>query len=518
MVNRFSSPSAKIALFRSLFRGREDVYARRFLSRKTGKSGYQPACGNEWVQGVCRKPAIKCTTCPNQRFLSITDERVSCHLKGEDNTGAEFVMGVYPMLLDETCFFLAVDFDKEDWQRDVRAVLATCQQVGVPAALERSRSGLGGHIWVFFKEAISAVLARKIGALILTETMESCPEVGLDSYDRFFPNQDTLPKGDFGNLIALPLQKSPRERGNSVFLDDEFNPHPDQWKFLAGIQRMNRVQVEALVHKAERKGRVIGIAFPQEEEFADSPWTAPPSRRRQDLPICGPLPKVLELRLGNEIYIAKEGLMPELRNRLLRLAAFQNPEFYKAQAMRLPTYGKPRIIGCAEDFQMHIGLPRGCLEDVQELLSHLKIKCVLKDERYNGNPLEAAFRGELRSEQEAAVNALANFDTGVLSATTAFGKTVVAAKLIALRGVNTLVLVHRPPSAVNGAVGGTTGCLFRNSEDGDRANRRRPKGCQGQDRHSPYSEPDSKRDGERSGGGLRPSDRGRVSPFTRFQL
>ena len=352
-------------------------------------------------------------------------------------------MGIYPMLLDETCFFLAIDFDKADWQQDVISVLETFRKFHIPAVLERSRSGCGGHLRVFFEEAIPAILARKMAAFILTESMEQRPDVGLDSYDRFFPNQDTLPKGGFGNLIALPLQSGPRKQGNSVFVDETFNAYPDQWLFLSSVRRISRCIIEELVHIAERNGRVVGVNFPDDEEPELAPWTASPSRQKKTTPITGPLPKTLELTLGNEIYIAKTDLVPGLRNRLLRLAAFQNPEFYKAQAMRLPTYGKPRVVACAEDFPLHIGLPRGCLESIEFMLVDLKIKPVLKDERYGGTILETSFQGILRPEQEVAVDAMAEFDTGVLSATTAFGKTVVAAKLIALRSVNTLVLVHR---------------------------------------------------------------------------
>ena len=193
-VNQRSPAEAKIALFRSLFRGREDVYPRRFESRKTGRAGYSPVCGNEWVQGICEKPRIKCSECPHQRFLPVTDEAIQWHLKGDDH-GRDFVMGVYPMLLDETCFFLAADFDKTKWQDDIAAFWETCRQMNLPVALERSRSGKGGHIWFFFNEAVPANLARKMGAHILTETMERRPDIGLDSYDRFFPNQDTLPQG-----------------------------------------------------------------------------------------------------------------------------------------------------------------------------------------------------------------------------------------------------------------------------------------------------------------------------------
>lgn len=444
-VNHLSPPEVKIALFRSLFRGRDDVYPRRFENRKTGKSGYSPVCANEWVRGICEKPRIKCADCPHQRFLPVTDEVIRCHLSGLDDHGRDFVMGMYPMLLDETCFFLAADFDKTTWTEDARAILETCDRLHLPAALERSRSGNGGHVWIFFYEPVPASLARKLGAHILTETMEHRPDIGLDSYDRFFPNQDTMPQGGFGNLIALPLQKRPRETGNSVFLNEELNPHEDQWKFLSSIRRMARLEVEEMVRRAQVKGHVVGVRFVEQEENGadENLWTAPWSQWRAEAPIIGSLPKNLELVLGNEIFIAKETLSPQLRNRLIRLAAFQNPEFYKAQAMRLPTYDKPRVVACANDYPRHIGMPRGCFEDLCKLLSHLEIKYTVRDERKLGAPLLVTFQGELRHDQKIAAEAMLAHDTGVLSATTAFGKTVVAAWLIAKRAVNTLVLVHR---------------------------------------------------------------------------
>ncbi len=442
-VNNESPPAVKIAVFRELFRGRDDVYPRRFENWKTGKSGYAPACANEWVRGVCEKPRIKCSDCPNRRFFQVTDEVISWHLSGRDAQGHSFVIGVYPMLLDETCFFVAADFDGDSWQEDAQAYLATCRRLQVPALLERSRSGEGGHVWIFFKEAIPAVMARKLASHILTETMESRPEIGFDSYDRLFPNQDTLPRGGFGNLIALPLQKQPRQRGNSIFLDENLQPFPDQWALLAAVQRMERMRVEAVVREAESKGRITGVRVVALEEEDDAPWTAPPSRRRKEPPIDGPLPETLDLVLGDQIYISKEKLTPPLRNRLLRLAAFQNPEFYRAQAMRLPTYDKPRIVACAEDHPKHFGLPRGCLDELRETLHSLKIKPLIRDERFAGEVLNVLFRGTLRPEQQLAAEALLRHETGVLAATTAFGKTVVAAWLIAQRAVNTIVLVHR---------------------------------------------------------------------------
>ena len=443
VVNQTAPAEAKIALFRSLFRGREDVYPRRFENRRTGKSGYAPACANEWVRGICEKPRVKCTDCPHQRFLPVTNDVIRWHLSGRDDDAQPFVAGVYPLLLDETCFFVAVDFDKGGWRDDAAAFLDTCRSLSVPAALERSRSGRGAHVWLFFDEAIPAALARRLASHVLTETMERRPDVGLDSYDRLFPNQDTLPRGGFGNLIALPLQKGPRGQGYSVFLDDRLEPWADQWAFLASLTRISRVQAESIVQSAERRGRILGVRLPPHDEDEAEPWTAPPSHHRKETPIAGTLPPNLELVLSNQIYIAKQGLQPGLRNRLLRLAAFQNPEFYQAQAMRLPTYNKPRVIACAEDHPHHIGLPRGCFEDVSRALDELGVRATIRDERFIGERLDLAFQGELRPEQLAAADTLLIHDAGVLAATTAFGKTVVASWLIAKRGVNTLILVHR---------------------------------------------------------------------------
>jgi len=442
-ITHASSPEAKIALFRSLFRGRVDVYPRRFESRKTGRCGYAPACANEWVRGICEKPRIKCADCAHRRFLPVTDDVIRWHLSGRSPDGQPFVAGVYPLLLDETCYLLAVDFDKASWQADSSGFLETCARLDLPAALERSRSGRGAHVWLFFQNALPAALARRLGSHLLTETMETRPDVGFDSYDRLFPNQDTLPHGGFGNLIALPLQRGPREKGNTVFLNEHLEPWPDQWAFLASIGRIPRDRVERIVQDAEQRGRILGVRLPPQEDGEGEPWTAPPSGRRRPAPIHGDLPESLELVLGNQIYIPKAAVPAPLRNRLVRLAAFQNPEFYKAQAMRLSTYGKPRIVACAEEFAEHIALPRGCLEDVREVLTDLRIHMAIRDERDMGQPLDVTFHGELRLEQQRAADAMLAHETGVLAATTAFGKTVIAAWLIAQRGTSSLVLVHR---------------------------------------------------------------------------
>ena len=241
-VTAASSTAEKIALFRRLFAGRADVFPVRWENQKTAKSGYAPACANEWVKGICGKPQVKCGECPHQAFIPVSDDMIEKHLRGGEGSrvsGGGFVAGVYPLLPDETCWFLAADFDEESWAADASAVLETCQAKGVPAALERSRSGNGGHVWIFFSEPVPARTARQLGAAMLTETMERRPEIGFASYDRFFPSQDTMPIGGFGNLIALPLQRRARELGNSVFIDKDLRPYDDQWAFLAAMPRLS---------------------------------------------------------------------------------------------------------------------------------------------------------------------------------------------------------------------------------------------------------------------------------------
>jgi len=442
-LNRHSPPTDKIACFRSLFRGRTDVYPQRFESRKTGRAGYSPACANEWVRGVCEKPRIKCANCPNQSWLPVADWTIRWHLSGKDASRKPFVMGVYPMLRDESCFFLAIDLDGGGWKEDANALVEVVRRNNLPVALERSRSGNGGHLWFFFDRAVPATEARKLGTHLLSEAMNARPEVGMGSYDRLFPNQDTLPKGGFGNLIALPLQNEARKSGNSVFVDDSFEPHPDQWEFLGKVARISSARLSEIVERARTANRILPVTLAPDEEFTLTPWEAPPSRRAKEAPLSGPLPNRIEAVLSDGIYLPKSGLPPSLRNRILRLAAFQNPEFYKAQAMRLPTYGKPRVIACAEDHREHIALPRGCHDELRALLRRQKIRFEIQDRRQHGQALELSFHGELHPEQRTAAEALLPHDTGVLAATTAFGKTVLAAWLIARRGVNTLVLVHR---------------------------------------------------------------------------
>ena len=427
------STADKVALFRRLFRGRTDVYPMRWEGKTSGKSGYAPACGNEWRAGVCDKPRIKCGDCSHRLLLPLSDAVIYDHLAGEHT------VGVYPLLEDDTCHFLAVDFDEADWQEDAKAFMLSCRELGVPAALEISRSGRGAHAWVFFSGRVSARDARRLGTAIISHTCSRTRQLKLASYDRLFPNQDTMPKGGFGNLIALPLQKHPRENGCSVFVDAELKPHRDQWAFLASIQPMAPHDIEPTILRAIGGTHPLDVTFIDDEDLA-TPWKRVATTSTK---LAGAMPAALTVTLANLIYFEKAKLPQALANRLIRLAAFQNPEFYKAQAMRMSVWGKPRVIGNAENFPQHIALPRGCLEAARALLKDNGIRCDLQDERYGGEPIGVSFVGTLRLDQEVAVSAMLHHDAGVLCAPTAFGKTVTAAAIIARRDVNTLVLVHR---------------------------------------------------------------------------
>jgi superfamily II DNA or RNA helicase len=430
---RIFSTQDKVAIFRHLFRGRTDVYPIRWESRTSGKSGYSPACANEWRAGVCDKPRIKCGDCGNRLLVPLIDSVIYDHLSGEHT------VGVYPLLEDDCCYFLAVDFDDEQWQDDARAFMKSCDELGVPCALEISRSGQGAHAWVFFESRVSARDARRLGTALISHTCARTRQLKLASYDRLFPNQDSMPKGGFGNLIALPLQKRPRESGRSVFVNADLQPYADQWAFLAAIEPMAVRDIEPTVLRATGKAHPLDVTFIDEEDLA-TPWKSGSVVSNK---LAEPLPKSLSVTLSNLIYFEKAQLSQALANRLIRLAAFQNPEFYKAQAMRMSVWDKPRVIGNAENFPQHIALPRGCLDAVQALLKDNGIAWDLRDERFAGEPLEVGFVGQLRLDQEAAVTQMLQDDAGVLCAPTAFGKTVTAAALIAQRGVNTLVLVHR---------------------------------------------------------------------------
>ena len=450
-VTMESPPEAKVRLFRALFRGREDVYARRYVSAKSGKSGYSPACAVEWANGLCDKKRVACAVCPNRRFLPLDDETIRMHLVGRDARSRDFTIGCYPLLPDDTVKFAAIDLDKESWRSDSASMCAVLKEIGLPVARERSRSGNGAHLWFFFEEPQPARFVREMLTYALTLTMERNPEIGLKSYDRIFPNQDRLPKGGFGNLIALPLQGTARRAGNTCFVDERLVPFSDQWRFLSEIPFVSgNLLLEIRTRALSEKRRLL----PQCEEDAlrNEPWTLfnpnPPiqtssSRHKYELPSEHQSDKI-QIVLANAIFIRQTELTPSLRGRLIRLAAFVNPEYANMQRLRLSVYNTPRVIDRSVNGDNHLILPRGCLDGVRDTLRAEEAEFEISDQRQNGCPLDGvAFTGVLRDEQRFAARELVRYDTGVLAAGTAFGKTVLAAWIIAERKVSTLILVNR---------------------------------------------------------------------------
>ncbi len=399
----------KIQLFNRLFKGRTDVFATRYES-KNGKPGYSPACSNEWVPGVCRKPKIKCSECLVRALIPLSDQDIYDHLSGKH------VIGLYPLLKDDTCSFLAIDFDKGKWQEDVRVFTEICRKANVPYSIERSRSGNGAHVWIFFSEQMPATIARRLGMSLLRRAGEERFEITLSSYDRMFPNQNSLPEKRFGNLIALPLQGQARMEDNSVFVDESFQSYPDQWLYLSTVLKLDRNGVERITNELSYSEAVETIESSAPLESAQ--WK-------------------------NGIHIQKSGLSSSLLAKIYDAASFHNPEFYRLQAKRYSTYGVPKKIECAEMNDRYLIVPRGCVNEVREIVDSYKEKLKISDRRNEGEKINVTFQGELRLQQQEAMQKMIEHEHGVVSAATGFGKTVTAAALIAERKINTLIIVHR---------------------------------------------------------------------------
>lgn len=426
----------RVGIFHSLFKGREDVFARRWFSKTTGKSGYQPVCINEWRRGVCDKKKYKCADCPNRHFAPLTYQDLYRHLEGKDENCCD-VVGLYAIMPDNNCTFLCTDFDdkscKYGYKDDVLAFVGVCKEWNIPYAIERSRSGNGAHVWIFFEEPIPAFKARRLGNAILTEAMRHNGRMSFNSYDRFFPNQDRMPEGGFGNLVALPLQGQARKRRNSVFVDDDFLAYKDQWAFLYNINKVKDTEVDMLLnlHVCEELGALTTSS-------ESKPWVTPIP---QDIS-KGDFYSEIEITKADKIYIPLKAVSAKVLNHLKRIASFKNPEFYSKQALRLSTYSTPRIISCFDITDDYLAMPRGCEDAILSFLNENGVKYNIVDEINHGTPISVSFQGKEREEQLAAINALLMHSNGVLHATTAFGKTVTAAAIIARKKVNTLILVH----------------------------------------------------------------------------
>ena len=433
-VHTDSTSQERIDFFLSLFRGRENVYAKRYYNLKTGKSGYVPACQNEWQPGICDKKAYRCPDCPNRSFKPLTAQIVRAHLMGKDEFCRD-VAGIYPMLEDDRTWLLAVDFDDEDWQRDVSAFRDACASFGITPAVERSRSGNGAHVWFFFSEPVTAADARRLGSGLLTQAMTQRHELQFKSYDRLFPAQDTVPKGGFGNLIALPFQGRAQQDGNTLFVDEQFVPYTDQWAFLSTLHKITPEELAEYLPRLCAGGDMGSML----ESTEQKPW---PSRQRPQELSHKDFPVQARLMISNLLYIDKTGFSQRILNAIKRLAAFKNPEFYKKQAMRLPVYNTPRVFDCSYEDQDFLGIPRGCMDALIDLFETYDTPYALEDQRQPGRMIDVSFNGMLRPEQVPAAHALLDHPIGVLSATTAFGKTVIGAYLIGKCKVSTLILVH----------------------------------------------------------------------------
>ena len=426
----------RIRLFQSLFKGREDVFARRWFSKTTGKSGYQPVCINEWKQGICDKKKYRCAICPNRNFAPLTTQDMYRHLEGKDEYCCD-VVGLYAIMQDNNCAFLCADFDdkncKYGYKEDVLAYVGVCREWLIPYAIERSRSGNGAHVWIFFEAPLPASKARRLGNAILTEAMTRNGQMSFNSYDRFFPNQDYLPEGGFGNLVALPLQGQARRKENSVFVDNDFLVYKDQWAFLYNLKKIQESTIDQLLrlHYQEELGK---LSMSSESK----PWVTPlPQNITQE-----DFHAKVEIIKADKLYIPLKAVSAKVLNHLKRIAAFKNPEFYSKQALRLSTYAIPRIISCFDITNEYLAMPRGCEDATRSFLNDNAVTYTITDKTNHGNKISVSFQGEEREEQLEAINALLPYTNGILHATTAFGKTVTAAAIIARKKVNTLILVH----------------------------------------------------------------------------
>lgn len=454
MLNKFHEVSSsfsileKLQLFNDLFIGRRDVYARGFQSKKYNKMGYSPACANADNKTLCQRGRIRCLDCPNRVFAQFDLKAIKMHLQGQDGMGRPFIAGLYPLMPDDTCKLLAVDFDSDNYQAESLSFLSICDRYHIPAYLERSRSGNGAHVWFFFKDFVKASAVRKMATLLLEATMAEHSSVTLASFDRLIPNQDTLPEGGFGNLIALPLQRQPRYQGNSVFVDRQFRPFDDQWQYLATVQKISIPDIHRVIDElAQTEKDFSNQTSPldhltESQPFEIKPWE-PETDNDQWKRIAESQTQKLTIVLANGLYFDKRELSPKLKSALSRLASFPNPVFFERQAKRFSTRNIPRFITCYEEKGNYLFIPRGLTDKTTSLFNDLDIRYEVLDKRSLGSHLNVHFQGSLRPKQRLVVNQLLKKETGVLCASTGFGKTVSGLYALAQRGVSTLIITNR---------------------------------------------------------------------------
>lgn len=426
-----SSREDSVKIFMNYFKGRNDVYPYLSIDKNNPNIKYYiPACTNEWKNGVCNKTmGKKCKTCQYRENKPISKETIYKHMYGN------YPIGIYPLLENDTCFFLSLDFDDKDSKKDIKsdvlAFASVCDKYEVPIAIERSRSGNGIHIWMFFDTNIKAITARKLGSLLLSKTME-ISNISISSFDRMFPNQDTLPKGGYGNLIALPFQNEPSKYGNTLFIDRNFILIKNQMQYLSSIHKLTEIEVFEKIKQLSNE--TIDISH----EIIDMQNEVKvKSKNNIDYP------KSIKVILKDMVYIDKANLDGVVKNSFRRLATFANPEFYKKQKLRMSVYNVPMVIDCSKEDEKYLNLPRGTYDYLESLCNVNNIEIISKDERFVGNKIEVKFNGSLKEEQQIAIDHMLKYDNGILCAPTGFGKTVIGCKLIAERKVNTLILVNK---------------------------------------------------------------------------
>lgn len=420
-----------VKIFMNYFKGRNDVYPYLSIDKNNPNIKYYiPACTNEWKNGVCNKTmGKKCKTCQYRENKPISKETIYKHMYGN------YPIGIYPLLENDTCFFLSLDFDDKDSKKDIKsdvlAFASVCEKYEVPIAIERSRSGNGIHIWMFFDTNIKAITARKLGSLLLSKTME-ISNISISSFDRMFPNQDTLPKGGYGNLIALPFQNEPSKYGNTLFIDRNFILIKNQMQYLSSIHKLTEIEVFEKIKQLSNE--TIDISH----EIIDMQNEVKvKSKNNIDYP------KSIKVILKDMVYIDKANLDGVVKNSFRRLATFANPEFYKKQKLRMSVYNVPMVIDCSKEDEKYLNLPRGTYDYLESLCNVNNIEIISKDERFVGNKIEVKFNGSLKEEQQITIDHMLKYDNGILCAPTGFGKTVIGCKLIEERKVNTLILVNK---------------------------------------------------------------------------
>ena len=432
--------------FMMFCRGRKDLYDLRYTNPKTGKNGYYTQCFNRWDRGchIQKKDGVRCKDCELRAYKPVTLPLIKAHMNGTDPNGND-VVAIYPMLENNLCQLLVFDFDnhakgaeQEDyaniddrWKEEINALRRICKNLDVDAVVERSRSGRGAHLWIFFKEMIPARLARKFGFALLEKGAESVNLKSFKYYDRMIPTQDALPEGGLGNVIALPLQGMALKSGNSAFVDENWNAYEDQLKVLAGTRRLTRQEIDDYLSLWYSTG------FTSEDNGTDAPWD-----KNSEIE-AGSVKGVVRIVLADRIYIDSSGMSNKTKRQLRRMATFSNKQYFQNQAMDMPNYDESRFIYLGSDEGKYIVLPRGLREDIQKKFDNAGIRYKIEDKRTQGRELNISFKGELRESQIPAAETMLENETGILHAATAFGKTVVCCDMIARRGISTLILVDR---------------------------------------------------------------------------